>query len=139
MNFSFLSPIFLIGLAAVSLPVIAHLISRKSGFKKRFPAVRFLLALQGEMATRSRLKDLILLLLRALIIVLIALLFAKPSLFSFSRAEISEPRSLALVIDNSFSMGYGENFKNAKEEAGRIIDSAPDGSFFATLPLHPFF
>lgn len=135
MNFSFLSPIFLIGIAAVSLPVIAHLISRKSGFKKRFPAVRFLLASQGEMATRSRLKDLILLLLRALIIVLIALLFAKPAVFSFSRADSSEPRSLAVVIDNSFSMGYGDNFKKAKDEAVRIIDSTPDGSFFTALPL----
>ncbi len=137
MNFSFLSPIFLIGLIAVSLPVIAHLISRKSGFQKRFPAVRFLLASQGEMATRSRLKDLILLLLRALIIVIIALLFAKPAIFSFSRADSSEPRTLAVVIDNSFSMGYGDNFNNAKEEAVRLIDSAPDGSFFTALPLVP--
>jgi aerotolerance regulator-like protein/VWA domain-containing protein len=137
LNFSFLSPIFLIGIAAVSLPVIAHLISRKSGFKKRFPALRFLLASQGEMATRSRLKDLILLLLRALIIVLIALLFAKPAVFSFSTADSSEPRSLALVIDNSFSMGYGENFKKAKKEAERLIDSTPDGSFFTALPLVP--
>ncbi len=137
MNFSFLSPIFLIGLIAVSLPVIAHLISRKSGFQKRFPAVRFLLTSQGEMATRSRLKDLILLLLRALIIVLIALIFAKPAIFTFSTAESSEPRSLAVVLDNSFSMGYGDNFKKAKKEAERIIDSAPDGSFFAALPLVP--
>lgn len=137
MNFSFLSPIFLIGLIAVSLPVIAHLISRKSGFQKRFPAVMFLLASQGEMATRSRLKDLILLLMRALIIALIALLFAKPAVFSFSRAQSSEPRSLAVVIDNSFSMGYGGNFKKAKDEALRLIDSAPDGSFFTAPPLVP--
>lgn len=137
MNFSFLSPIFLIGIAAVSLPIIAHLISRKSGFRKRFPAIRFLLASQGETATRSRLKDLILLLLRALIIVLVALLFAKPAIFSFSRAESSEPRSIALIIDNSFSMGFGQNFKKAKKEAEHIIDSTPDGSFFTALPLVP--
>ena len=89
------------------------------------------------MATRSRLKDLILLLFRALIIVLIALLFAKPAVFSFSAADSAEPRSLALIIDNSFSMGYGDNFKKAKEEAERLIDSSPDGSFFTTLPLVP--
>ena len=135
MNFSFLSPIFLIGVLAVSLPIIAHLISRKSGFKKRFPAVRFLLASQGEMATRSRLKDLILLVLRALIIVLIALLFAKPALFSFSKQQSSEPSTLTLVVDNSFSMGYGENFDRAKKEALSLLDSAADGSFFAVLPL----
>jgi len=137
LNFSFLSPLFLIGLAAVALPVTAHLISRKSGLKKRFPAVRFLLASQGEMATRSRLKDLILLLLRSLIIVFVVLLFAKPAVFSFSSADSSEPMSMAVVVDNSFSMGYGDNFKNAKKQAAGIIDSAPDGSFFAALPLVP--
>lgn len=137
MNFSFLNPIFLIGIAAVALPVIAHLISRKSGFKKRFPAVRFLLASQGEMATRSRLKDLLLLLLRALIIVLIALLFAKPSLFSFSSAPVSEPRALAVVVDNSFSMGYRDNFNLAINEAENILNASSDGSFFAVLPLVP--
>ena len=89
------------------------------------------------MATRSRLKDLLLLLLRALIIVLIALLFAKPALFSFSSAPVSEPRALAVVVDNSFSMGYGDNFELAKKEAENILNTAPDGSFFAALPLVP--
>ena len=126
---------FLIGLAAVALPVIAHLISRKSGVTKKFPAVRFLIASQGDASARSRLKDLLLLLLRAAVIVLLVLVFAKPALFSYAPAGASDPKSVAIVVDNSFSMGYEDNFGRAKEEAAELIDTLPDGSFGIVAPL----
>ncbi len=135
MNFSFLSPFFLIGLAAVVLPVIAHLISRKSGMRKRFPAVRFLTASRGDSTARSRLRDLLLLLLRALVVILIVLVFAKPSTFSFAPVGQEVPRTVAVVLDNSFSMGYDGNFARAKERALDIIDALPDGSFGLAAPL----
>lgn len=135
MNFSFLNPLFLIGLAAIALPVIAHLISRKTGLRKRFPAVKFLVASQGDAAARSRVKDILLLLLRSLIIVLLVLVFAKPALFSFAPAGSDSPRALAIVIDNSFSMGYGDNFDRALEKARELVDTLPDGSFGLAAPL----
>lgn len=135
MNFSLLNPYFLIGLGAVLLPVIAHLISRKSGVKKRFAALTFLLASEGETARRSKIKDLFLLLLRSLIIVLLVIVFAKPAVFSFTRLGSRDVRSVALVIDNSFSMGYGNIFSTAKNKAKELIESLPDGSFAMVLPL----
>ena len=129
MNLSFLSPLFLIGIAAIALPIIAHLITRKSGVTKSFPAVIFLISSQGELAARSKIKDLMLLILRALILVLIVLLFAKPAVFSFSQKTDNSPLSVAIVIDNSFSMGYENNFKRAQNKAQDIIGSLPDGSF----------
>lgn len=129
MNLSFLSPLFLIGLAAIALPLIAHLISRKTSQKKSFPAVRFLISTQGELASTSKIKDILFLLLRALILVLIVLIFAKPAVFSFSQKIHNNPLSIAIVIDNSFSMGYENNFTNAKQKALEAIDSLPDGSF----------
>jgi hypothetical protein len=135
LNFSFLSPYFLIGLAAVALPVIAHLISRKSGMKKLFPAVRFLAASRGDSAARSRLRDLLLLLLRALIVVLVVLVFARPSTFSFAPVGEQGPRTVAVVVDNSFSMGHDGNFEKAKERALDIIEALPDGSFALAVSL----
>ncbi|MFI5323936.1 MAG: BatA domain-containing protein [Thermodesulfobacteriota bacterium] len=135
MNFSFLSPLFLIGLAAVALPVLAHLITRKTGLRKKFPAVRFLIASQGDASARSRLKDILLLLLRLLIIVLLVLVFAKPALFSYAPEGSDNPRAIAIVIDNSFSMGYGDNFKLALDKARELIDTLPDGSFGLVVPL----
>ena len=135
MNFSFLSPYFLIGLAALALPVIAHLISRKSGAVKKFPAITFLLASRGDSAVRSRLKDILLLLLRALVIALLVLVFARPSLFSFAPAGVEGPRSIAVVVDNSFSMGWGGRFDKAVRMARDTISSLPDGSFAIVAPL----
>ncbi len=135
MNFSFLNPLFLIGIAAVALPVIAHLISRKSGVVKKFPAVRFLIASRGDASARSRLRDLLLLLLRALVIVLLVLVFAKPALFSFAPAGSGGPKALAIIVDNSFSMGYGDNFERAREKASELIETLPDGSFGIVAPL----
>jgi hypothetical protein len=135
LNFSFLNPLFLIGIAAVALPVIAHLITRKSGAVKRFPAVRFLIASQGDASARSRLKDLLLLLLRACVIVLLVLVFAKPALFSFAPAGSGEPGAIAIIVDNSFSMGYGGNFERARERASELIETMPDGSFGIVAPL----
>jgi len=137
LNLSFLSPLFLIGLAAIALPVIAHLISRKSSLKKSFPAVKFLISTQGQLASRSRIKDLVLLLLRALILVLIVLIFAKPAVFSFSQKMDKTPVSVAIVIDNSFSMGYEDNFERAQDKAQDVIDSLPDGSFAFITALIP--
>ncbi len=135
MNFSFLNPLFLIGIAAVALPVIAHLISRKSGVVKKFPAVRFLIASRGDASARSRLRDLLLLLLRALVIVFLVLVFAKPALFSFAPAGSGGPKALAIIVDNSFSMGYGDNFERAREKASELIETLPDGSFGMVAPL----
>jgi len=135
LNFSFLNPLFLIGLSAVALPFIAHLISRKSGIKKSFSAVSFLMASQGDVARKSRIRDLLLLLLRSLILVLLVLVFSKPAVFSFSSVDLKDPESVAIVVDNSFSMSYGDNFKTAKRRAEELIESLADGSFGMVFPL----
>lgn len=137
MNFSFLNPFFLIGLSAIILPTLIHLISKKRGIKKSFSAVRFLLAFQGEITKRSKLKDSILLFLRALILILLAIVFSKPAVFSLSHVNIQGDRSVAIVVDNSFSMGYKDNFKKAKNEAEKLIQSLPDGSLVTVFPLIP--
>jgi hypothetical protein len=82
LNLFFLNPFFLIGLTAVSLPIIAHLISRRSGFKKRFSAVSFLISSEAEAVKRSKIKDLIMLIIRSLILVSLVLVFSKPSVLS---------------------------------------------------------
>ena len=135
MNFSFLNPFFLIGIVTVALPIIAHLISKKGGIRKSFPSVQFLLASQGETARRSRIKDLILLLIRALTLVLLVLVFSKPAVFSFSAVGVKGVKSVAIVVDNSFSMYYRNNFERAKTEAEKLIASLADGSFGFVAPL----
>lgn len=135
MNFSLLNPFFLIGLAAVALPVIAHFISKKSGTRTSFPSLRFLIASRGEAARRSKIKDLLLLLVRASVLVLLVIVFSKPAVFSFSNADVRDAKSVAIIVDNSFSMGYRDNFQTAKDRAEDLIKSLPDGSFGFVVPL----
>jgi Aerotolerance regulator N-terminal/von Willebrand factor type A domain len=137
LNLSFLNPFFLIGLSAALLPILIHLISKKRGIRKSFSAVHFLLASEGKVARESRIKDLILLFLRFLILVLLVLVFSRPAVFSFSPVDARDVKSVAIVVDNSFSMGYRDNFKNAKNRAEKLIESLPDGSFGAIVPLVP--
>ncbi|HEX3034069.1 MAG TPA: BatA domain-containing protein [Thermodesulfobacteriota bacterium] len=137
MNFSFLNPFFLIGLVTIAVPIIAHLISKKSGVKRSFPSVRFLIASQGETARRSKIKDLMLLLIRALTLVMLVLVFSKPAVFSFSPINVKDVKSVAVVVDNSFSMDYRDNFERAKSETEKLIGSLADGSFGFVVPLVP--
>ncbi|MDA2920315.1 BatA domain-containing protein [Desulfobacterota bacterium AH_259_B03_O07] len=138
MNFSLLNPYFLIGLGAIAIPVIAHLISKTAGIEKRFAAMNFLLASKGESARLSKFKDLILLLLRSLILVLLVLVFAKPAVLSISHADSHYTKSVVFVIDNSFSMGYKDNFDKAKRYTKEQIESLADGSFGTVIPLVQF-
>lgn len=135
MNLTLLNPYFLIGIIAIGLPIIAHLISKKSGIKKRFSSIEFLLASKGEYTNLSKIKDLVMLILRSMIIVLLVTVFSKPALFSFSSAEEVGIRTLGIIIDNSFSVGYGNNFDAVKKKAGEIIESLADGSYAMVLPL----
>ena len=135
MNLTLLNPYFLIGIIAIGLPIIAHLISKKSGIKKRFSSIEFLLASKGEYTNLSKIRDLIMLILRSMIIVLLVTVFSKPALFSFSSAEEIGIRTLGIIIDNSFSVGYGNNFDAVKKKAGEIIESLADGSYAMVLPL----
>jgi hypothetical protein len=64
-------------------------------------------------------------------------MFAKPAVFSFSQKMDKTPVSVAIVIDNSFSMGYEDNFKRAQDKAQEMIGSLPDGSFAFITALIP--
>jgi len=101
-----------------------------------FSAVSFLVGTDVKASRGSKIKDWLLLLLRAMLLALVVLAFTRPALFSFSQARSAGvPRSVAIVIDNSFSMGFDGNFARAKRSAEEVIRSLPDGSFAMVLPL----
>ena len=75
---TFLYPVFLAGLAALSVPIILHLIFKFRRKPVVFPTLRFLRVTTQKNARRLRLKELLLLALRLLIFALLALAFARP-------------------------------------------------------------
>ncbi|MEZ0388631.1 MAG: BatA domain-containing protein, partial [Verrucomicrobium sp.] len=70
---SFLTPLMLAGLAAISLPVLMHLMNRFRAKSTDWAAMRFLEISVRRNERRVRLEDLFLLLLRCLIVALAVL------------------------------------------------------------------
>ena len=88
---SFLNPIMLAGLAAVSVPIIIHLLNRRKFQKVVWAAMRFLQTSVEKNQKRMRIEDLILLALRCLLLALLALALARPAVLSNAPTMFGQP------------------------------------------------
>lgn len=119
---SFAEWIFLIGALAAAGPVIAHLLAKPRYRRQPFTMLRFLQSGQVESQSRRRLRDLLMLILRCTIIILIAVLFARPALHISPKVRATG-RIYYLCLDNSLSMAYSDE---SGSYLGRLKDSAVD-------------
>jgi hypothetical protein len=135
---SFLNPIMLAGLAAVSVPIIIHLLNRRKFHKVVWAAMRFLQNAVEQNQRRMRIEDLILLALRCLLLALLALALARPAILSNATDVFGQSKVTGVIIlDNSQSMGMSDGtatrFEKAKQAAEGALDSMPAGSATAVL------
>jgi hypothetical protein len=101
----FLSPLFLaLGLGA-AVPLLIHLMRRRTGMRVEFPAVRYLARAEQEHSRRLKLRNMLLMLLRVLAVVCIALAAAKPVSRTLGAVVGAghAPAAVAIVLDNSLS------------------------------------
>ncbi|MGB2862540.1 MAG: BatA and WFA domain-containing protein [Sedimentisphaerales bacterium] len=102
---SFLYPLFLAGIAAVSLPIILHMIRRQTRKRVTFSSLMFLRTAVPRFKNRSHIENLPLLILRCIILCLLAFAFSRPF---FPREEgdkqVPLARRTVLLIDTSASM-----------------------------------
>jgi len=103
---AFIHPSFLYALAAVSIPIIIHLLYRKKAIRWRFAAMEFLLRSYKRVARRLQIKQLLLLILRCLLLALLVMAFAKPFFQQAKGNNPVAPRAIVLIVDDSMSMGY---------------------------------
>ncbi|HTR52259.1 MAG TPA: BatA domain-containing protein [Kofleriaceae bacterium] len=123
----FLAPLMLVGAIAIAVPIAIHLIGRKRARVVDFAALDFLMATKRRTARKLRLRERLLLLVRALACGAIAIALAKP----FTSCErkgpqvTRGPQAAVLVIDDSFASGYLVDGKpwlrRARDEATRIL------------------
>jgi hypothetical protein len=124
---AFLAPLMLVGLVAIAVPIAIHLIGRRRARIVEFAALDFLLATKRRTARRLRLRERLLLAVRALACAVVALALAKP----FTSCErkgptvTRGPQAAVLVIDDSFASGYVIDGKpwlrGARDEARRLL------------------
>lgn len=124
----FVYPLFLWALTAISLPIIIHLFNFRRYKKVYFTNVQFLKELQLESQSKSRLKELLILLARILAITFLALAFAQPVLVNNSNSAVNvNQKTISIYLDNSFSMEevnkQGQLFENARKTAKDIVNS----------------
>jgi Aerotolerance regulator N-terminal/von Willebrand factor type A domain len=121
----FLSPLFLIGLAAAAVPIAIHLFRRQAEPVVPFGTVRFLRRVPIEHARRRRLREWLLLALRTLALVLFALSFARPYLAD-TRAAQTGPVTV-IAVDTSYSVSSARQVQRARALARQAItDARPD-------------
>jgi len=120
---SFLTPLFLVGLAGLAIPVILHLIQKERKNVVQFPSLMFLRRIPYQSVRRRRIRHWLLLFMRLAALALIVLAFARPFL---RRTEIaaggSGAREVVILLDRSYSMGYGGKWAQALAAAERAIN-----------------
>lgn len=133
----FAQPWMLLGLLAAAVPVVVHLQARRRARRVTFTALRFLTAADPRRARAMRLREWLLLAVRTLAVVLLTLALARPLLPDLAEEQAlvaaREPVGLALVIDNSLSMGLQDaegvdRLEHARRAALRVLATLPEGS-----------
>ena len=128
---NFLNQALLWGMAAISIPVLIHLLNRRRYRRVPWAAMRFLKISVDQNQRRMRLEDWILLLLRCAVVALLASLLARPVLEGVSGVPGSKVAA-AIIVDNSASMGSQEGgvtrLALAREAAHEILSGLPQGS-----------
>jgi len=77
---TFLNPIFLWLLPLIAVPVIIHLLAKRKSKIIEFPSLKFLKLLEQDALKKFNLKQLLLLIIRTLMVLLLILAFARPTL-----------------------------------------------------------
>lgn len=130
------------GLAAVA-PILIHLWNRRRYRETDWAAMKFLLAAMKKNRRRIQVEQLLLLLVRCAILLFFAIALADISCTGGTGISgFGGPGSAThtvLVIDQSYSMAYGEEgqkrLDQAKDLARRIVNEAGEGDGFTLLTM----
>lgn len=136
---SLTTPIMLSGLAFLTLPILAHVLNRRSRKRVVFPSIKLLQQSVANQSHLFRLRRWILLALRCLIVALIVLAFARP--LWYDRAAGSGPKggqkAVVILLDASASTTQTRDgvsaFHLQRAVADRHLDTLVSGSGFANL------
>lgn len=130
---SLLSPLVLLGLLGLGLPLLAHLLGRERPQTIRFAALRFVRPQEPVITQRRSIRDWPLLLLRLLLLGLLVLVLARPVVGSEAPVTVlAEPHDAVILLDASASMELRvdgrSDHERAREQIELILDALPLGS-----------
>ncbi|MBP5722507.1 MAG: BatA domain-containing protein [Bacteroidales bacterium] len=132
---AFKHPEILFGLLAIAIPIIIHLFSFRTYKKVYFHSLQLIKNIQIEQnSTKSKLKELLLLISRIGLIACVVIVFAQPYIPNADSPQSHTSGAVAIYIDNSFStQAESENgvvLEFEKKKAQEIVDAYPNDTRF---------
>src|SRR5882724_13589462 len=100
----FLNALLLYGTILGSVPVIIHLLNKRRFKPIQWAAMEFLLQAIQKNARRLQLRDIILMLIRALAVICLALALARPAVTMKGIPGAGNSTRAIVLLDNSMSM-----------------------------------
>jgi hypothetical protein len=123
MNFE--HPEVLYALPALAIPVLVHLFNFRRYQRVVFSNVQFLKEVQQQQASRTHIRQRLILAARLLTLFFLILAFAKPYINQSSSAVAGQAHVVSIFVDNSFSMQTlnreGSLLDEAKRRAKEIV------------------
>ena len=126
---SLVAPLVLVGLAALAIPVLIHLIQRERKRVVEFPSLMFLRKIPYQSVRRRRIRDVLLLMMRLAALALIVFAFARPFFRTDTLAAAAQngAREAVILLDTSYSMEYGDRWTKAQAAARDAIRGLKPG------------
>jgi hypothetical protein len=120
---NFLAPLFFAALAGLAIPVLLHLTQREKKQIVRFPSLMFVRRIPYQSVRRRKIQNWLLLMVRMAALALIILAFTRPLI---DRADVptggADAREMVVLLDTSYSMGFGDHWAQAQAAARERID-----------------
>src|SRR5215212_6037344 len=120
----FLHPWALVGLAGIGLPVVIHWLTKPRPVRLPLSTVRFVMQAVRQRRAKYRLRDWLVLLLRAMAVMLIAWAFARPLFGRRSQMISGESGNTVrvVILDQSASMGAVEKGVSVMERVWAVAE-----------------
>ena len=125
---SFLAPLFFAALVALGVPVLIHMIQRQRTEIIEFPSLMFVRKIPFHSLRRQRVRHWFLLLLRCAALALLVAAFARPFFQSSVVVAVTGgSREVVILVDRSYSMGYGNRWERARDAARDVVRDLTPG------------
>jgi hypothetical protein len=121
---TWLFPLYLLGAGAILAPILMHLRRRPPQNRVEFSSLMFLEAQTPVPVSKRRLEHWLLLLLRCLVLLLLALMFARPLWRGAAENTTLSNAAKVILLDRSGSLQRGDLWKQTVAQAEKALTAA---------------
>lgn len=138
---TFLNPLVLLGLLAAAIPILLHLFNLRKLRTIEFSTLTFLKELQKTKIRRIKIRQWLLLLFRTLLVILLVMAFARPTVRGSLSGIVGEraKTTAVFILDDTPSMtasdDQGEYLQQSVDAASRVAALMTDGDEVYLLKL----